>query len=139
MDKMFGVRFKNGKFLIGKKIIKIQGDNIVIGNELYVGTPGLWTSITEKNRKEYNKKDYKRYKEFLLENNVITDRQKRKKILHPSWKDFQHERIAPSHYEADNEEYFTARGDGLCRMYLEKNGRCFNILCVYNRIHLTTS
>ena len=36
VDKMFGVHFKNGKFLIGNNIIKIQGDNIVIGNVVYV-------------------------------------------------------------------------------------------------------
>ena len=39
VDKTFGIRFKNGKFVIGNKIIKIQGDNIVIGNEVYIETP----------------------------------------------------------------------------------------------------
>ena len=40
VDKTFGIRFKSGKFMIGNKVIKIQGD---------IGTPGLWTLITEKN------------------------------------------------------------------------------------------
>ena len=51
--------------MIGNKIIKIQGDNIGLGNEVYVGTPGLWTLITEKNPKEYDEEDYERYKEVI--------------------------------------------------------------------------
>ena len=41
VDKTFGIYYKNGKFMIGNKIIMIKGDNIVIGNEVYVGTPGF--------------------------------------------------------------------------------------------------
>ena len=48
VDKTFGIRFKNGKFLIGNKIIKIQDHNFIIGNEIYVGTPDLWILINEK-------------------------------------------------------------------------------------------
>ena len=58
----FGIRFKNAKFMIGNKIIKIQDDNIVIGNEVYIGAPGLWILITEKNPMEYAEIDYERYK-----------------------------------------------------------------------------
>ena len=39
VDKTFGFRFKNGKFVIGNKIIAIHIGNIVTGNEVYVGTP----------------------------------------------------------------------------------------------------
>ena len=61
VDKTFGIRFKNGKFMIGNKIIKIQDDNIVIDNEVYIGTPGLHrdTGFVDFNhRKEYNDEDY---------------------------------------------------------------------------------
>ena len=67
VDKIFGIRFKNGNFLIGNKIMKIQCDNIVIGNEVYIGTPGLWTLITEKNTKIYDEEDYERYKKLIYE------------------------------------------------------------------------
>ena len=67
VDKTFGICVKNGKFMIGNKISKIQGDNIVIGNEVYVRTPGLWTLITEKNPKEYDEEVYERYKELIYE------------------------------------------------------------------------
>ena len=39
VDKTFGIRYVNGKFMIGNKIIMIQGDNILIGNVVYFGTP----------------------------------------------------------------------------------------------------
>ena len=71
VDKTFGIRFKNGNFMIGDEIMKIQGDNIVIGNEVYIGTPGLWILIIEKNPKEYDEEDYERYKELIYEINVL--------------------------------------------------------------------
>ena len=71
VDKTFGICFKNGKFLIGNKIVKIHYDNIVIRNEVYIGTPSLWTSITEMKPKEYDEKDYERHKMLLYETNVL--------------------------------------------------------------------
>ena len=57
--------------MIGNKIIKIQGDNIFIGNEVCVGTLGMWTLITENNPMEYDEEDYERYKELLYETNAL--------------------------------------------------------------------
>ena len=31
---------------MGNKIVKIDGDNLVVGNEVSTGTKGLWTLIT---------------------------------------------------------------------------------------------
>ena len=44
-DKTFGLRDKEGKFYIGNKEAKIKGNNIVVGDKEYVGTPGLWKLI----------------------------------------------------------------------------------------------
>ena len=55
----------------------------------------------------------------------LTDRRNGKKTPRPIWEDFQHEGITASNCEAANDKYFS--GDCLCRMYLQKNGRCFNI------------
>ena len=120
--------------MIDNEIIKIQGNNIVIGNEVYVRTPGLWTLITEKNPKEYDEEDYERYKELIYETNVLyhdydprssypraTISTKWKTILHPICEDFQHKGIAPTNYEADDEdEYYSMSGDGLSPMCLQK-------------------
>ena len=53
-------------------MITIQGDDIEIDGEMYTGTPGLWTLISERNPKDYSSEDYERYKELLYEMNVTT-------------------------------------------------------------------
>ena len=42
--------------MIGDKLIDIVGDNIVMDDEVYIGTPGLWSLITDKTPKEYDEK-----------------------------------------------------------------------------------
>ena len=132
--------------LAGNKIMKVQGDNTIIGNLVYVRTPSFWTLINKKNPKEYDQKDYERHKERLYETNVLyrdydprSNRStKCKKIIHPIWEDFQHEGIAPSNYEADEEDEYFSTSVGLCRMYLQKNGDCFNTCRrVGEGIHIT--
>ena len=71
MDKTFGIRYEDGKPTIGDEVIDIVGDNIVIVDEVYIGTPGLWNLITDKTPKEYNEKDYERYKEPPHETNTL--------------------------------------------------------------------
>ena len=53
------------------KVIKIQVDNIELYGEMYMGTPGLWMLIAERNPKEYSSEDYERYKELLYETNLL--------------------------------------------------------------------
>ena len=51
VDNTFGICF-------GDKIIKIQGDNIALGDEVYVGAPGLWALTTDRNPTEYTGEYY---------------------------------------------------------------------------------
>ena len=44
-DKAFGLRDNDGKFYIGNKEAKIKENNIIVGNNEYTGTPGLWKLI----------------------------------------------------------------------------------------------
>ena len=44
-DKTFGLRDKDGKFYIGNKEAKIKAYNIIVGDEEYAVTPGLWELI----------------------------------------------------------------------------------------------
>ena len=71
VDKMFGIRYEDRKPMIGDKLIDIVGDNIVIDDEVYIRIPGLWSLITDKTPKEYDERDYERYKELLHETNVL--------------------------------------------------------------------
>ena len=71
VDRSFGIRYENGHFMMADKILKIYGDNIMLDDEVYVGTPGLWTLIIDKSPKTYTKEDYERYKELLHETNAM--------------------------------------------------------------------
>ena len=145
VDKTFGIRYESGKFMIGDKVIKIQGDNIEIdGVHGYIWFLGV---ITERNPKDYSSEDYVRYKQLLYETNVLyrdydpwssySRANKSKKwttIFRPIWEYFQREGIASD----DDEKYHRIMvGDGLYCTYLQKNGRCFNVHRDGNGLHLT--
>ena len=49
IDLTSGVYFKKGGEYIGSEPIKIVGDDIIIGDNEFKGTPGLWKLITSKN------------------------------------------------------------------------------------------
>ena len=57
--------------MIGDKIVRFQGDNIVIDGEVYLGTPGIWTFITDQIPKQFDQDDYERCKERLHETRVL--------------------------------------------------------------------
>ena len=44
--------------------IKIEGDDIIIDYQVYHGTPGLWSLITERFPKKCNSEDVEAYKEL---------------------------------------------------------------------------
>ena len=68
VNTTFGIRYDNGVPMIGGKVIKIDGDNIVIDDDddVYVGTPGLWSLITDKVPKNYDERDLERYKDRTI-------------------------------------------------------------------------
>jgi hypothetical protein len=47
-DTTYGLYDKSGKFYIGDAEIKIDGDDIIVGDKVYEGTPGLWKLIVSK-------------------------------------------------------------------------------------------
>ena len=136
--------------MIGTKVIEIQCDNIEIGGEMYMDTPGLWALITKKYPKEYISKDYERYKELLYETNLLycdynhpssypraNKLKKWTKILRPIWEvweDFQWEGIVS---DDEEEEYHSIIiGDGVYHTYLQKNACCFNVHRDSNGLHV---
>ena len=68
-------RYYNGVPMIGGKVIKIDGDNIVIDDddddEVCVGIPGLWSLIADKVPKNYDERDLERYKKLLHETSTL--------------------------------------------------------------------
>ena len=48
VDLPFGFRFEgDGNTYMGDKRVEIHNDDLIVGNELYEGTPGLWKLILE--------------------------------------------------------------------------------------------
>ena len=73
VDKTYGIYDKGGKFYIGTKEVEIKGDNIIIDNTSYRGTPGLWELIVSKdpNRDLYTPIDFENYKRILIETDAM--------------------------------------------------------------------
>ena len=73
VDKTYGIYDKAGKFYIGTKEVEIKGDNIIIDNRKYQGTPGLWELIVSKDPKRdlYTPIDFENYKRILIETDAM--------------------------------------------------------------------
>lgn len=72
-DKTFGLHDLNGDFYIGVVEVTISGDDIIVGEDKFGGTPGLWELITSKNPDSgiYNASDIDNYTTILLNTNAM--------------------------------------------------------------------
>ena len=71
IDRTFGIHKKDGKYHIGNKPITIKGNNIIIEDNEYEGTKGLWELIIFKNPDNYTEDDYLNYINLLVQTNTI--------------------------------------------------------------------
>ena len=98
IDTTFGIRYEDNIFKIGNKTFKGDDHHLLIGEQAYVVTPGLWSLITEKQPDGYSKEDLHAYKailhdaavlhqDFNPENNLprASRSKKWKDILSPMW------------------------------------------------------
>ena len=69
----YGLKDKNGQFYIGKDLIEIDGNDLVIKGKRYRGTQGLWQLITMKEPEPGfpTKEDEKNYGEIMVEADAI--------------------------------------------------------------------
>jgi hypothetical protein len=72
-DTTYGIYDKGGKFYIGDTEVRIDGDDIIIGDKVYEGTPGLWELIVSKtpNDNIYTLSDKEKYIDILLSTNTL--------------------------------------------------------------------
>ena len=73
-DRSFGIYpDANNKPKIGSKYLKIKGDDIMIDDKTYIGTPGLWELIVSKEPQEgkYTEDDYLKYINLLIQTDTI--------------------------------------------------------------------
>ena len=79
VDTTFGIHYsQDGSARIGSKIVTIQGDDIVIENEVYHGTKGLWRLITGVREdqigrigEDFTEEDLQEYIRLLRQTNVL--------------------------------------------------------------------
>ena len=62
---------KDGDFRIGDKKVDIKGDDIIIEDKEYTGTPGLWELIMKNNPQNFTEDDYLKYGRILKQTNNI--------------------------------------------------------------------
>ena len=58
---------------MGNKEVEIEDNNIIVDNEEYQGTPGLWELVVSKdpNRDKYNPIDHENYRKLLIQTNAM--------------------------------------------------------------------
>ena len=99
IDKTFGFKVKDRKLQIGDELIKIKGDDIIIKDKVYPGTPGLWGLIMyEDPPEELTNEDFLNYGNILMQTNAISQEnypnrpkssksKKWKNIISPIWEE----------------------------------------------------
>ncbi len=88
-DKVYGINDNKWEFYIGDTRIGITDDNIIVGEKVYQGTPGLWELITMKlpDDEVYDDEDYKNYAEILVNTNALKrDNDSETPKANKSWK-----------------------------------------------------
>ena len=70
-DTTYGLYDRHGNFYIGNKPVVIIDNNIMVDNEEYEGTPGLWELIVSKNPTDYTDDDYDNYGRLMLKTNTF--------------------------------------------------------------------
>ena len=73
VDKTFGLYDKDGVFYMGDKQVLISGNNLIVNDKEYQGTPGLWELITSKtpDSEIFTDGDYEQYQNILVETNAM--------------------------------------------------------------------
>ena len=65
------IREKESLYYIGNKQATIADNNIIIEDEKFKGTPGLWELIVAKNPTHYLKEDLNNYKRLMIKTNAL--------------------------------------------------------------------
>ena len=92
-----------GKFFMGDKEINFENDDVIVGEEKYKGTKGLWDLIVSKDPQDFTDEDVLQYKDLLLETNAIKQKGSNKpkssksrkwnQIIKPIWDEYYKGRI----------------------------------------------
>ena len=130
-DKVFGMVKKGKYYYIGDKAIKIKGDNIIIDDQEYTGTSGLWELIISNNPQKgvITDEDYLNYGKLLIQTNAIyqnndpnnpkpksSKSNKWKNLIKPIWEEIKKRKANKDEDETEDEDddpQPTTSGEGL--------------------------
>ena len=70
-DTTFGIRNEEGLYYIGNKQATIVNNNIIVDDEKFRGTPGVWELIMSKNPEDFTKEDYENYAKLMVKTNAL--------------------------------------------------------------------
>ena len=70
-DKTFGLYDKHGNFYIGNKLVTIIDNDLIVGEDEYEGTPGLWELIVSRKPKNFTSEDYENYAKLMVKSNTL--------------------------------------------------------------------
>ena len=70
-DKILGIREEKGLYYIGNKQVTIADNNILVGDEKFTGTPGLWELLMSKNPEDFTDNDYDEYEKLMVKTNAL--------------------------------------------------------------------
>ena len=96
-DPVLGIYNENNQLKIGDKPVKIDGNDIIINNQKYEGSKGLWSLLTKKEPKGYTDDDKENYKLILYDTNALyqnndpstnkpkSSRSKKWQLVKPFW------------------------------------------------------
>ena len=70
-DTTYGLYDRHGNFYIGNKPVVIIDNNIVVEDEQYEGTRGLWELIVSRESKNFTKGDYENYAKLMIKTNTL--------------------------------------------------------------------
>ena len=73
MVKYFGiVKDKNGRYRMGEKIVHIDGSDIIVEDDRYNGTQGLWNLVMMRSPKNtYTSDDLRSYRDLIEQTNAM--------------------------------------------------------------------
>ena len=108
---------KDGDFRIGDKKVDIKGDDIIIEDNKYTGTPGLWELIMKDNPQKFTEDDYLKYGRILKQTNNIYQNNnpnqnrakssggnKWKKLIKPIWEQMKKQKEEEEEEEEDEDD-----------------------------------
>jgi len=72
-DRPFGPKGDDeGSLWLGDLEFKTNGNNMIIGSDIYNGTQGLWELVTKKIPEKYSTDDLKTYSKLIIPTNVMS-------------------------------------------------------------------